>query len=689
MSEESGGGKNQDKKGSPSMVAAKTLSSSINAAPFVPPSFSGNGSAELTTPRGTPLIEPRRRGNTIHGFSLDAPEFVPSSSGSGVSLAQAAVTATPFVPRASGRAQESNVGSKAKLSPDAAAFVPRTTAQDGFESPKRTEATSYQTAVTNGGGGGGGGNARRGGEVFQDPEGAVVISMVGNQRRGVPRGSNGMYTYTRTPRTPAKPAFSGYSVPAAGGGRFGGRGRSSRAHPFNQSNPNSAFLVSPGKMHLASEFMGEQLRRDMQQRTYLCQAQLSEEAASEVCIPPLIQNYHSLYPLEDMGLASEQPSISLGVHTCVMKGVSMVDGAAYTLRRINGREVQPSPALLKNGHDAVDRWSTVSNHPNLVGLRGVFASSEMLNVSSLFFVHDYHPGSVTLHFAHIQNQTAAGEDQLWSYLVHMAAAIRAVHSAGLALRPEGLMSTQILLTSNGRLRINSIGICNVLEGDRTQNQDITLLHRQDLTALGKLMLNLACAGRDPGLSPLDHCAIHYSMDLVRLISSLLASAEDGHLSSWRHLAAALSDRSLAALDSVNTYNDGLIKEMAKEVENGRLMRLMVKLGMANERDGNGFADSQWSETGDQYLLKLFRDFVFHQTTEEGVPVIDWGHVIECLNKLDAGVSEQIILMSRDERSLLVVTYADVKRCLETAYAELKGQGDASTASPQTSSLRHP
>lgn len=79
-------------------------------------------------------------------------------------------------------------------------------------------------------------------------------------------------------------------------------------------------------------------------------------------------------------------------------------------------------------------------------------------------------------------------------------------------------------------------------------------------ALGKLILSLACAGRDLGLSPLDHCAIHYSVDLVRLISALLASAEGGQLATWRHLAGALSDRSLAALDSINSYNDGLVQE---------------------------------------------------------------------------------------------------------------------------------
>ncbi len=48
-------------------------------------------------------------------------------------------------------------------------------------------------------------------------------------------------------------------------------------------------------------------------------------------------------------------------------------------------------------------------------------------------------------------------------------------------------------------------------------------------------------------------------------------------------------------------------------------------------------DPSWAETGDRYLLKLFRDYVFHQVYEDGAPVIDWGHVVECLNKVTPAV----------------------------------------------------
>ena len=81
------------------------------------------------------------------------------------------------------------------------------------------------------------------------------------------------------------------------------------------------------------------------------------------------------------------------------------------------------------------------------------------------------------------------------------------------------------------------------------------------------------------------------------------------------------------------------------------------------------------------MLKLFRDFVFHQPAPDGGPLLDWGHVAECLNKLDAGVPEKVLLLSRDEATMLAVSYADVARCVERAWRDL---GARAAAAPRTS-----
>ena len=78
-------------------------------------------------------------------------------------------------------------------------------------------------------------------------------------------------------------------------------------------------------------------------------------------------------------------------------------------------------------------------------------------------------------------------------------------------------------------------------------------------------------------------------------------------------------------------------------------------------------ESNWSETGDRYLLKLFRDFVFHQTAPpghdaEGGPLMDWGHVIETLNKVGAmlwwcKLLVDLVCCEREGNAVLVVQVA--------------------------------
>jgi PAB-dependent poly(A)-specific ribonuclease subunit 3 len=138
--------------------------------------------------------------------------------------------------------------------------------------------------------------------------------------------------------------------------------------------------------------------------------------------------------------------------------------------------------------------------------------------------------------------------------------------------------------------------------------------------------------------------------------------------------------------------DLLENELQRELENARLVRLLAKFGFINERpecvlspmrgaqSGQRLIspvpclrydhDPRWAETGDRYIIKLFRDYLFHQISEHGRPVIDLSHVLTCLNKLDAGVDEQIALVSRDEQSCLIVSYREVKNCLENSFREL-------------------
>ena len=100
------------------------------------------------------------------------------------------------------------------------------------------------------------------------------------------------------------------------------------------------------------------------------------------------------------------------------------------------------------------------------------------------------------------------------------------------------------------------------------------------------------------------------------------------------------------------------------------MRLLLKLAFINERpEGKGY----WSDTGDRYIVRLFRDFVFQQKDEANRPVLDCGHVLDALAKLDEGDPETIPLCSPDGKTVLVCSYEDIRRCVENAYGELVGQ----------------
>jgi PAB-dependent poly(A)-specific ribonuclease subunit 3 len=108
--------------------------------------------------------------------------------------------------------------------------------------------------------------------------------------------------------------------------------------------------------------------------------------------------------------------------------------------------------------------------------------------------------------------------------------------------------------------------------------------------------------------------------------------------------------------------DGLECHLSNEFNNGRLFKLLLKL--------DHVCDDSLEDTGDRYMLKLFRNYLFKQVDEGGRQVVDIGHVVYSLNRLDVGEGSQLLLASPDESTVLVVTFSDLKICLENAFAEL-------------------
>lgn len=398
----------------------------------------------------------------------------------------------------------------------------------------------------------------------------------------------------------------------------------------------------------------------------------------------------------------------------------------------------------------VEQWKKLQ-HTNLVSLRQVF-TSKAFGDQSMLFIYDFFPGAETLmakHFTQgppffdqfgfptadfastkvnkfgmtskmggpgssfhpaggvggpggmgMHNNGSSGggggsgllpETMIWTYVVQLASALRHIHTAGLACRT--LDPTKILVINKTRLLLNCCGMFDVLTFDPTASNPMAAMahyQQEDLIALGKIVLALACNSflaiqRENLQSSMGLVTTNYSSDMRNLIMYLLT--DPNRVKSVNDLMPMVGARFYVALDEAHQRIDLMEAELARDVESARLFRLLTKLSTVVDRaELNG--DESWSEYGDRYMLKLFRDYVFHQVMEDGRPWLDMAHVVACLNKFDAGVSDKVCLMSRDEQNVLVVSYAELKECLVQSYAECMQSAKHAGSAQAHSSYHH-
>jgi PAB-dependent poly(A)-specific ribonuclease subunit 3 len=344
----------------------------------------------------------------------------------------------------------------------------------------------------------------------------------------------------------------------------------------------------------------------------------------------------------------------------------------YTLRRLEGYRLTNERAIR-----SVKDWRRV-NSGGVVSVVDAF-TTRAFGDSSLIFVTNYHPLSKTLVEHHFTSTNRYGnrvtqtvpEPVLWSYIVQIASAIKAVHAANLAVRC--MDPSKVILTDKGRVRLNACSILDVVQFDTQRS--LAELQQEDFIHFGKLVLsiatnNLSVMTSHTLMAFVDQLSRTYTPEFRDTVVWLLTPAQAPGIKSIGELLSGISTHVVDAFDSSLHANDTLYSELNREVENGRLARLLMKLGTINERpeyEGN----PQWSEQEGRYVLKMFRDFVFHQIDAEGKPVIDMGHIISCLNKVDAGSQEKITLTTRDEQNVFVVSYNEIKKQINAAWAELQ------------------
>ncbi|KAF7213893.1 PAN2-PAN3 deadenylation complex subunit PAN3 isoform X1 [Nothobranchius furzeri] len=458
-------------------------------------------------------------------------------------------------------------------------------------------------------------------------------------------------------------------------------------HIYPPTAPHVAYMQP--KANAPSFFMADELRQELINRHLITMAQIDHSENPDV--PSEVDSYHSLFPLEPLPPPNRmQKTSNFSYITSCYKAVNSKDDLSYCLRRIHGFRLVNTKCMM-----LVDMWKKIQ-HSNAVTLREVF-TTKAFGDHSLVFSYDFHAGAETMFSRHFNDPAAdsyftkrkwgqhepppprqhAGllpESLIWAYIVQLSSALRSIHTAGLACRV--MDPSKILITGKTRLRVNCVGVFDVLTFDNTQTNHLAMMpqyQQADLVSLGKVVLALACnslAGiqRENLQKAMELVSINYSSDLKNLILYLLT--DQSRLRSVNDIMPMIGARFYTQLDASQMRNDVIEEDLAKEVQNGRLFRLLTKLGTINERP-EFQKDPAWSETGDRYLLKLFRDHLFHQVTEAGTPWIDLSHIVSCLNKLDAGVPEKISLVARDEKSVLVVTYSDLKRCFDSTFQELQ------------------
>ncbi|EGO20379.1 hypothetical protein SERLADRAFT_477907 [Serpula lacrymans var. lacrymans S7.9] len=334
--------------------------------------------------------------------------------------------------------------------------------------------------------------------------------------------------------------------------------------------------------------------------------------------------------------------------------------------------------MHQTAFNAIEMWARV-RHPNIVRVKEAFTTRSFAD-NSLIVAYDYHANAKTLYDEHIKPKvptfqngrlqaqtTVIPERVLWSYIIQLSGAISVIHDAGLAARM--IDATKVLVTGKNRLRISSCGIVDVLMHDA--RQDVGMLQQEDLVMFGRLLFALCCnnlAAMNTLSKAVETLTRGYSSD-IKNVALYLISKPGPHKTISQLIDMIGKNRLMAEMDEVQGSADRLESELTSELENGRLVRLLCKFGFINERPEFP-RQPRWSETGDRYIIKLFRDYVFHQVDENGNPVVNLSHVLTCLNKLDCGTEERIMLVSRDEQSCLVVSYKEVKSCIEGAFSDL-------------------
>lgn len=430
--------------------------------------------------------------------------------------------------------------------------------------------------------------------------------------------------------------------------------------------PHIELNKKPNERTVDDLFINNKLREYLQLKN---EESLKSISNNELDLPSHVGQYHSLYPIDHN---FDYSTKSFGYVSIVYKCMSNEDGRLYTMRRLQNVPIT-SPLALKS----IKKWKKV-DCSNCVKIYDVF-TTRAFNDNSLILIYDYYPMSLTLmenHFMSFpgKNPDLITEDSLWNYTIQLLNAITEVNRLGLSLGT--LDSSKIIITNKGRIKLSAIGINNVLEDvkkmlPKDSKESEEPKKDSDLLNLGKLILFLAKSTTYLKAPTEDPMEIIMQLKFTNVFKKMLSYLfkEEATIERFQELVAPMI---LKLANGLQNSCDYMESNLMGELENARLVRLFAKLDFVSERP-EAVKDGLWSETGERYPIKLFKDYVFHQVDDNGKPVVDLTHVINCLNKLDAGVDENILLVSPDEMTCLIMSYKDLKEIVNKSFLKLLGK----------------
>ncbi|KAL3422743.1 pab-dependent poly -specific ribonuclease subunit pan3 [Phlyctema vagabunda] len=582
------------------------------------------------------------RNSTKKPLSVESPAFKPATLpllGKGATISAQAASAAPFTPRniTSGTATPTS-----QLDGEPLTFNP---AQAREFTPQSYDIS--QKVSTNG--------ASSDGQMSFDP---FSLSAV-NSALPTPQ-----YNPYLEENNPLANAGAGYYAGQAG---YTASAQPIQYHLYAPIGPHREDILQYQR-HAHDFFMPEKLREELQKKS---EAALQVMPNSQL---PSLDNYHTLVALDT---SQHRSATVFGYPSWVYKATSHKNGKVYCLRRLEGYKLSN-----ENSIRLVKEWRKVNNG-GVVTVHDAFTTRQFGD-ASLMFVTDYHPLSKTL----VENQQASPnrfgsrlpppppvpEPVLWGYIVQLTSAIKAIHDVNLAVRC--IEPSKVLLTGKNRIRLNACSVLDVVQFDA--QRPVADLQQEDFILFGRLILYIATStlAQHPSTMKtlLDQMTRTYSLEICDTVGWLISTGTKSMKEFYQGIASHVVD----SYDSLMHAEDTLNSELFRELENGRIARLMMKLNTINERP-EFEGDPKWSEFGERYMIKLFRDYVFHQVDSQGRAVVDMGHIVTALNKLDTGSDDKIYLTSRDGQTIFLVTYKEIKKQVASAFADLAKSQSSSKA----------